>query len=153
MGYLEPKFKYVEIDESESDVLASVVIPVKNRSNTIGDAIESVLKQKTDFKFNLFVVDNYSNDGTTEIIEKFASEDDRVIHLIPERKDLQIGGCWNEAVHHEQCGLYSVQLDSDDMYANENTLQIVVDTFKKEKCAMIVGTYKMTNFKLEEIPP
>lgn len=152
-AYLEPKFKYVEIDENNVDMIASVIIPVKNRVNTIGDAIESVLKQKTDFKFNLFVVDNYSNDGTTEIIEKYAAEDNRVVHVIPERKDLQIGGCWNEAVHHEKCGLYSVQLDSDDMYADENTLQIIVDTFKKEKCAMIVGTYKMTNFKLEEIPP
>jgi len=152
-AYLEPEFNYVDIENTGFDVTASVIIPVKNRVNTIGDAIDSVLKQKTDFEFNLFVVDNYSNDGTTEVIEKYAKEDKRVIHLIPERKDLQIGGCWNEAVHHEKCGMFAIQLDSDDMYANENTISIVVDTFKKEKCAMIVGTYKMTNFKLEEIPP
>jgi hypothetical protein len=152
-AYLVPDFKQIEIDGSGFEYEASVVIPVKNRVSTISDAINSVLAQKTDFKFNLIVVDNYSNDGTTEKIKTIAEKDERLIHVIPERKDLGIGGCWNEALQNKNCGRFAVQLDSDDIYANENTVQIVVDTFKKEKCAMVVGTYKMTNFKLEEIPP
>ncbi len=152
-AYLEPKFKDVNFDESEFEFEASVIIPVKNRAKTVGDAIESVLIQKTNFKFNLFVVDNYSDDGTTEIIKSFGEKDDRVIHLIPERKDLQIGGCWNEAVHHPKCGKFALQLDSDDIYSDENTIQKIYDSFHETKCGMVVGTYKMTNFKLEEIPP
>jgi len=152
-GYLKPDFKYVNFDEYKFETVASVIIPVKNRVKTIGDAIESVIKQNPDFSFNLFVVDNYSTDGTTEIIKKYAEKDKRIIHLIPERKDLGIGGCWNEAVHHYECGMFSVQLDSDDIFKDEHTIQKIVDTFRKEKTGMVVGTYQMTNFELQEIPP
>ncbi len=152
-AYLKPEFKEVDFNELDFEFEASVIIPVKNRAKTIADAVESVLMQKTNFKFNLFIVDNYSNDGTTDIIKSFAEKDERVIHLIPERKDLQIGGCWNEAAHHPKCGKFSAQLDSDDIYSDENTLQKIYDSFKETKCGMVIGTYKMTNFKLEEIPP
>lgn len=152
-AYLEPNFKKVEFKDDEFEFEATVVIPVKNRVSTIADAINSVLSQKANFKFNCIVVDNYSTDGTTEKIKEIASKDERLIHVIPERKDLGIGGCWNEALQNKNCGRFAIQLDSDDIYANENTIQIVVDTFRKEKCAMVVGTYRMTNFKLEEIPP
>ncbi|MCK5087002.1 MAG: glycosyltransferase family 2 protein [Melioribacteraceae bacterium] len=152
-AFLEPEFELIKIDEEEFEVEASVIIPVKNRVKTIGDAIESVLKQKADFDFNLFVVDNYSDDGTSEKIKSFAEKDKRIIHLVPDRKDLGIGGCWNEAVQHNKCGRYSLQLDSDDVYFEENTIQKLVDTFIKEKCAMVVGTYKITDFDLKEIPP
>ncbi len=152
-AYLTPNFKEIEIESDNFELEASVIIPVKNRISTISDAINSVLSQKTDFKFNLIVVDNYSEDGTTEKIKEIAGKDSRLVHIIPERKDLGIGGCWNKAVHNKLCGRFSIQLDSDDIYPNENTVQIIVDTFKKEKCAMVIGTYRMTNFKLEEIPP
>lgn len=152
-AYLAPGFKEITTENDEFEFEASVVIPVKNRVSTISDAINSVLTQKTIFPFNLIVVDNYSNDGTTEKIKAIAEKDSRLIHVIPERKDLGIGGCWNEALTHNKCGRFAIQLDSDDIYANENTIQIIVDTFRKEKCAMVIGSYKMTNFNLEEIPP
>ena len=134
------------------EIEATVVIPVRNRVKTIRDAIVSVLIQKTSFKFNLIVVDNYSNDGTGKILEEYASFG-KLIHIIPERKDLGIGGCWNEAIFHPECGKFAVQLDSDDLYSDENTLQIIVDKFYEENCAMVIGSYRMTNFNLEEIPP
>lgn len=152
-AFLEPKFKEVDLNAGGFPVEASVIIPVMNREKTIGDAISSVLKQETDFDFNLFVVDNYSTDGTTEIIKSYAEKDNRVIHLVPERTDLGIGGCWNEAAHDERCGKFAAQLDSDDMYKDVDTLQRIVDTFKEEKCAMVIGSYLMTNFELQEIPP
>lgn len=152
-AYLKPEFNNVEFNESQFEFEASVIIPVKNRANTISDAITSVLTQKTNFNFNLIIVDNYSDDGTTEIIKSFAEKDNKVIHIIPERNDLGIGGCWNEAVHSAYCGKFAIQLDSDDIYSDENTIQTVVNTFYEENCAMVVGTYKMTNFALEEIPP
>ena len=152
-AYLEPQFKEIEITKEKFEFEATVIVPVKNRSKTIGDAVESVLKQKTNFSFNLIVVDNYSDDGTTEILKTFSEKDNRIIHLIPTRKDLGIGGCWNEAVHHHKCGKFAIQLDSDDVYSDENTLQKIVELFYKEKCAMVVGTYKLTDFKLNEIPP
>ena len=130
-----------------------MVIPVRNREKTIEDAVRSVLIQKTKFPFNLIVVDNHSTDKTTEILQKIASGDKRLIHLIPEGNDLGIGGCWNEAVMFPQCGKFAIQLDSDDLYIDENTVQTIVEAFYEQNCAMIVGTYKMVNFNLEEIPP
>lgn len=151
-AYLEPHFKEVSFGQTAFKYEASVIIPVRNRIRTIEDAIRSVLNQQTDFKFNLIIVDNHSTDGTSEVINNYAS-DNRLIHLIPNRDDLGIGGCWNEAVHHPACGKFAVQLDSDDVYSDEYSLQRMVQAFYEQKCAMVVGTYRMTNFELETIPP
>lgn len=151
-GYMEPKFKHIEFTENDFEYEASVIIPVYNRIRTIEDAIRSVLMQKADFKYNLIIIDNHSTDGTYDAIEKFAG-DPRVIHLVPERTDLGIGGCWNAGVHHPKCGKFAVQLDSDDVYSGEDTLQKVVNSFYEQNCAMVVGTYMMTNFKMEMIAP
>lgn len=150
-GLVEGPFKGVEFTE-EFEYEASVVIPVFNRIKTVEDAVVSVLKQKTNFKFNLIVVDNYSTDGTSELLAKYAAEG-KLIHHKPERRDLGIGGCWNEAINHPKCGRFAVQLDSDDMYSDEHTVQTVVDKFHADKCAMVIGSYKMTDFDLNEIPP
>jgi hypothetical protein len=152
-AWLKPKFKAAKLDEGEFANEASVIIPVKNRMNTVGDAVRSVLKQKTAFPFNLIVIDNHSTDGTTDLLRSLAAKDRRLVHLIPERQDLLIGGCWNEGVHHPSCGRFAVQLDSDDIYRDEHTLQAIVDAFHGQKCAMVIGSYRMTDFKLEEIPP
>lgn len=152
-AYLKPLFKEISPDEEEFEYEASVIIPVYNRIRTIEDAIQSTLKQVCNFRYNVIIVDNHSTDGTTEAIDKWAQKESRILHLIPERKDLGIGGCWNEAIDCEQCGKFAVQLDSDDVYSDENTLQKIVDTFYKEHCGMVVGTYKITDFKMNEIPP
>lgn len=151
-GYLEPKFKHIEFNENNFEYEASVIIPVFNRIRTIRDAIKSVLSQEADFKYNLIVIDNHSTDGTTAAIDEF-KDDPRLIHLIPERKDLGIGGCWNAGVHHTKCGKFAVQLDSDDVYSGPDTLQKIVNAFYEQNCAMVVGTYKMTNFNMEMIAP
>jgi glycosyltransferase, group 2 family len=151
-GYLEPHFKDIDFNQGEFEVEASVIIPVRNREATIGAAIESVLKQQAKFKFNLIVIDNHSTDGTTEAIDAFKA-DGRVIHLVPERNDLGIGGCWNYGVNSAHCGKFAVQLDSDDLYKDEHTLQTIVDAFYEQKCAMVIGSYMMTDFDLNELPP
>lgn len=151
--YLEPKFKKINLNRLDFENEASVIIPVKNRAKTVGDAVQSVLKQKTDFAFNLIVVDNHSTDGTSSILHEFSAKDKRVIHIVPQRTDLGIGGCWNEGVHHKTCGKFVVQLDSDDIYKDENTLQKIVDVFRKEKCGVVIGSYQLTDFNLNEIPP
>ena len=142
----------VKLSDGEFAVEASVVIPVRNRERTIRDAIRSVLEQQTTFPFNLIVVDNGSTDGTSEAIEEF-SADPRVLHLVPERNDLGIGGCWNLAVHHPQVGRFVVQLDSDDLYSSPQTLQRMVDTFYAEGAAMVIGSYRMCDFQLNTLPP
>lgn len=152
-AYLEPKFKRVNLNEGKFDHEVSVVIPTKDRLRTIGDAVESVLQQEANFPFNLFVVDNHSTDGTTDLVRTLAATDARIIHLVPQRLDLGIGGCWNEAIHHEKCGRFAVQLDSDDLFSNGTTLQKIVDFFRAEKCAMVIGSYQVVNFDLLEIPP
>lgn len=151
-AYLKPEFKKIEFGEGNFEYEASVIIPVRNRIRTIRDAIKSVLVQKTNFKFNLIVIDNHSTDGTTEAIDEFAS-DERLIHLIPERTDLGIGGCWNLGVHHPKCGKFAIQLDSDDVYKDENTLTTMVNAFYEQNCAMVVGTYMMTDFNMNMIAP
>lgn len=151
-GYLESHFKDIDFNQGEFEVEASVIIPVRNRAATIGAAIESVLKQQTKFKFNLIVIDNHSTDGTTEAIDAFKT-DGRVVHLVPERNDLGIGGCWNYGVNSKHCGKFAVQLDSDDLYKDEHTLQTIVDAFYEQKCAMVIGSYMMTDFDLNELPP
>ena len=152
-AWLAPKFKEIAFTDNNFEFEASVVIPVKDRAKTIVDAIKSVLTQEVDFKFNLIIVDNYSTDGTSELIKSFAENDDRIIHVIPERKDLGIGGCWNEAINHPQCGKFAIQLDSDDLYIDNTVVKRVVASFYEQNCAMVVGSYQMVNFKLEEIPP
>lgn len=151
-GYLKPEFEHIEFDKGNFEYEASVIIPVRNRIRTIRDAIRSVLTQQADFKFNLIVIDNHSTDGTTEAIDEFSS-DERLIHLIPERNDLGIGGCWNLGVHHPKCGKFAIQLDSDDVYKDEHTLSIIVRAFYEQNCGMVVGTYMMTNFDMQMIAP
>lgn len=151
-GWLPPyKYSSIDLSAGEFPVEASVVIPVLNRVSTIGDAIGSVLAQKTNFKFNILIVDNHSTDGTGDVIDSFA--DERVCHIIPERNDLGIGGCWNYAVNSPQCGRFAVQLDSDDLYSDSGVLQRIVDEFYAQQCAMLVGSYRICNFNMETLPP
>ena len=152
-AYLPPLENETNLDLEEFNFEASVIIPVKNREKTIKNAVLSALKQATDFSFNVIVVDNHSSDSTTQILSDLASKENKLVHIIPKRTDLGIGGCWNEAILNSQCGKFAVQLDSDDLYLNENTLQKIIDKFYQDRCAMIIGSYKLTDFNLEEIPP
>lgn len=153
IGGCLPACKYEDIELSDGDfpVEASVIIPVLNRASTIADAITSVLGQQTTFPFNIIVVDNHSTDGTSEIIDGFG--DARVVHVVPQRTDLGIGGCWNEAVNSPMCGRFAVQLDSDDLYSSPNTLQNIVDGFYRQRCAMLIGSYRICDFELNTLPP
>ena len=151
-AYLKPGMMTVDLKEGEFSHEASIIIPVRNRARTINDAIRSVLEQETSFPFNLIIIDNHSTDGTSEIIEQYKN-DNRVIHLIPERTDLGIGGCWNLGINHPQCGRFAIQLDSDDLYSSPHTIQTIVDKFYKEQCAMVIGSYRMTDFTLQTLPP
>lgn len=150
-GYLAPKFEHIDFDKGDFEYEASVIIPVRNRIRTIRDAINSALSQKCDFKFTVIVIDNHSTDGTTEAIREF--NDDRLVHIIPDRDDLGIGGCWNLGAHHPRCGKFAVQLDSDDVYSDENTLAKVVAAFYEQNCAMVVGTYMLTDINKNMIAP
>ncbi|HAV22394.1 MAG: glycosyl transferase [Ignavibacteria bacterium RIFCSPLOWO2_02_FULL_55_14] len=152
-AYLRPKFSRLPKDTEEYPVEASVVIPVRNREKTVADAVNSVLRQRTQFPFNIIVVDNHSTDRTGDILRELARGNSKVVHQIPLRHDLGIGGCWNEAVLSAQCGKYAVQLDSDDLYSDETTLQRVVDTFRSGNFAMVIGSYRLVDMNLQELPP
>lgn len=144
--------KEVDIKNEEFDIEASVIIPVRNRVNTIKDAVISALSQHTDFDYNVIVVDNASTDGTSELL---ASIDDKRLHVVKlnDNEGMGIGGCWNLAVLDSRCGRFAVQLDSDDVYSSDETLQKIVDKFREEKCAMVIGSYMMTDFEMNPIPP
>lgn len=154
-GAYIPRLDLVSPDLTEGTfpVEASVIIPVKNRARTIADAVRSALSQQTDFDYNVIVIDNHSTDGTTEILAALAKEDPRLVHLTPTRTDLGIGGCWSLAVHHPQCGRFAVQLDSDDLYSGTDTLAKMVGAFYQQRAAMVIGSYRMTDFDLNTLPP
>jgi hypothetical protein len=152
-AYLEPNFAAVPASNEKFSVKASVIIPVRNREKTIADAVRSALKQSADFPFNVIVVDNHSTDGTTEVLSRLTKEDARLIHLIPARTDLGIGGCWNEAVFSPHGGRYAVQLDSDDLYADDQTLARIIARFEEGRYAMVIGSYTTVDFELRELPP
>ena len=50
-GWLAPAFKEIDLEQEKFDTEATVIIPVKNRCTTIGDALESALSQMTDFPY------------------------------------------------------------------------------------------------------
>lgn len=145
--------KLIDFAETGFPVEASVIIPVRNRAKTVADAVNSVLSQEASFPFNVIVIDNHSTDGTSEILSELTQKDERVVHLIPESNELGIGGCWNYGVNSEYCGKFAVQLDSDDVYQDTKVLQTIVDEFYAQKCAMLVGSYTLTDFNMNILPP
>jgi len=152
-AYLEVRTQKAPQTNDSFPVEASIIIPVLNRKRTIREAIQSALTQKTNFDFNIIVVDNHSTDSTTGIIKKLAGKNEKIKHIIPERHDLGIGGCWNEAVFSSYCGRYAIQLDSDDLYSSALTLQRIVDALRKGNYALVVGAYSVVNQRLKKIPP
>ncbi len=153
-AYISPtQLRTVDPTLDAFPVEASVIIPVKNRRETIGEAIKSASTQKTDFPFNIIVVDNHSVDGTTSLLSDLSRQSPLVKHLIPERMDLGIGGCWNEAIHHRDCGRFCVQLDSDDLYSSPYALQKIIDMFHEGNYAMVIGSYTLVDLNLKEISP
>lgn len=144
-------YRQPDFGEQDFEYEASVIIPVFNREKTVADAVKSALGQKASFKFNVIVVNNHSTDRTGEILDELKA--DNLIQIVPERTDLGIGGCWNEAINSSFCGKFAVQLDSDDLYSSPKTLQKIVDAFYKQKAAMIIGSYRMCDFDLNTLPP
>lgn len=144
-------YRQPDFGEQDFEYEASVIIPVFNREKTVADAVKSALGQKASFKFNVIVVNNHSTDRTGEILDELKV--DNLIQIVPERTDLGIGGCWNEAINSSFCGKFAVQLDSDDLYSSPKTLQKIVDAFYKQKAAMIIGSYRMCDFELNTLPP
>jgi len=150
---LEPVFCDLPPSRETFPVEASVVIPVRNRIHTIAEAVQSALDQEADFPCNVLVVDNHSTDGTTAVLAEMAKQHIALRHIIPERRDLTIGGCWNEAVGSLDCGRYAVQLDSDDLYASPHTLRKIVDLLRSGQYAMVIGAYTLVNSRMAAIPP
>ena len=144
-------YRQPDFGEQDFEYEASVIIPVFNREKTVADAVKSALGQKANFKFNVIVVNNHSTDRTGKILDELKA--DNLIQIVPERTDLGIGGCWNEAINSSFCGKFAVQLDSDDLYSSPKTLQKIVDAFYKQKAAMIIGSYRMCDFDLNTLPP
>ena len=152
-AYLNPEFLPRDANVDEFPVRATVVIPVRNRERTIKDAVLSALSQRCAFDFNVIVVDNHSTDRTTETLGELTREHRNLVHLIPRSRDLGIGGCWNEAIYSDRCGEFAIQLDSDDLYADEFTLKKIIAKFDEGPYPMVIGAYTIVDFDLNEIPP
>jgi hypothetical protein len=154
-AYLEPG-EYKELPKAEDyPVTASVIIPCKNRACTIADAIQSALSQKVrdGYSFNVIVVDDNSTDGTAQIIEDLRLKNEDLIYIAQDKTWHAIGGNWNVAIHDPRCGKYAIQLDSDDTYFDETTVQKFIDMFESGEYGMVIGTYQLTNMAGETLPP
>ncbi len=147
------QLRKVEGKQKSFVVEASIITPVRNRRKKIAEAVKSALSQRTDFPFNVIVVDNHSTDGTSAILSDLTRQHPSLKHVVPRRTDLGIGGCWNEALRHEGCGRYTVQLDSDDLYSDPYTLQKMVDLLRQGNYAMVIGSYTLVDSRLKKIPP
>jgi glycosyltransferase involved in cell wall biosynthesis len=153
-AYLPPHhLREVNPTAESFPVEASVVIPVRNRKETISEAVKSALSQHSDFSFNVIVVDNHSTDGTTTVLSDLTRRYSNLKHIVPKRTDLGIGGCWNEAIQSEVCGRYAVQLDSDDLYSSPHSLRKMVIMLRQDRYPMVIGSYNLVDFELNEIPP
>ena len=152
-AWLEPPVGRPKSSDAEFPVECSVVIPVRNRVRTVGNAVESALSQQADFAFNVIVVDNHSTDGTSDVFENSLKKTNVSYILSQSDTDLGIGGCWNEAVYSKACGRYAVQLDSDDLYAGTDVLSRVVAEFRRGQYAVVIGSYTIVDFELKQIPP
>jgi hypothetical protein len=152
-AWLPPPTERPVADDAQFPVECSVVIPVRNRVRTVGDAVGSALSQQADFAFNVIVVDNHSTDGTTDVLRELAATDSRLVHIVPQRSELGIGGCWNEAAFSPSCGRYAVQLDSDDLYSSPDVLSRIIAEFRQGQYAAVIGSYTIVNFDLQQIPP
>jgi hypothetical protein len=152
-AWLPPPAAPLIDDGARFPVECSVVIPVRNRVRTVGDAVASALSQQPDFSFNVIVIDNHSTDRTSDVLRDLAAKDQRVVHLVPSRDDLGIGGCWNEAIYSKTCGRYAVQLDSDDLYAGPDVLARIHAEFQRGNYAAVIGSYTIVDFDLKPIPP
>ena len=151
-GYLAPVFKSVDFGHDDFEFDASVIIPCRNRVRTIGDAIASALDQKTKYRYNVIVVDDNSTDGTVDVIKRFQT-DKKLIYIAQDPSYHAIGGNWNVALHHPSCGRFALQLDSDDLYSGPDTVEKFVNAFYEQQCAMVIGTYQMTDFQMNPLPP
>ncbi len=152
-SFLSPDRKVAAFNEAQFKNKASIIIPVKNRVKTIADAVNSALSQVTDFPFNVIVVDNHSSDGTSEVLNELKNKEENLFVIKPPEKNRGIGGCWNFAIEQNFCGMFAVQLDSDDIYSDKFTLRKIIDKFYETSAAAVVGSYKLTDFSLREIPP
>lgn len=152
-AFINPPQEELITDKGNFPVKASIIIPVKNRVRTISEAVKSALSQSTSFTYNVIVIDNHSTDGTTDLLAEIAHNDTRLVHHIPKRTDLLIGGCWNEAIYSHLCGMYAIQLDSDDMYNGPEVLERVITEFSKKPYALVIGSYTTVNFDLKPLAP
>ena len=163
-AYLRPgAYKALPEADDSYPVTASIIIPCKNRARTIADAIHSALNQKVrdGYSFNVIVVDDNSTDGTAEKIQ--AIKDDKLVYIAQDKTWHAIGGNWNVAIHDPRCGKYAIQLDSDDTYFDETTVQKFIDAFAglepeqdihaAPRYGMVIGTYQLTNMAGETLPP
>lgn len=116
-------------------VLVSIIIPVYNRVNVIGDTLESVLNQSFT-NWECIIVDDGSNDKTTEVVESYCFKDSRFI-LLTRPEILKKGGnvCRNLGFKSSK-GDYIQWLDSDDLL-EQDKLELQIVAFEKDLKASV----------------
>lgn len=121
------------------DPLVSVCMIAYNVEPYIGQSIEGVLSQKTNFPFELVIGEDCSRDGTRAICEAYAGKYPGIIRLLP--SDVNHGMAGNYSRTLEQCrGKYIAVCDSDDIWVDQTKMQQQVDFLEQHADYGIVYT-------------
>lgn len=116
----------------EQQTAVSIVCTNYNKGDWIGEAIESFLMQKTDFKYEIILIDDKSTDHSVDIIRKYAKKYPQQIRAFYNDKNLGITKTWIK-VCKEVKGKYIARCDGDDYWTDTNKLQMQVDALEKSK--------------------
>lgn len=127
--YKNPSFRdmkegrdYVFTDASEQGVVVDIQMMTYNHASYICQAIESVLSQKTQYKYRLIIADDCSTDGTTDIIQTYQQRyPDRIATLIWKHN---VGAqCNSVAVSRYSTSAYAATLEGDDYWIDDRKLE------------------------------
>lgn len=120
------------MQKKKHDIMLSVIIISYNQEKYIKEAIESVLEQKTSYKFEVLLADDCSSDGTGKICEEYAKEYPEIIRNI--KRDKNLGATQNilDAGSFSN-GKYITVLEGDDYWIDKNKIQMQIDFLEKNK--------------------
>lgn len=137
-------------------MLVSVYMVTFNHEKYIEQAIESVLMQKVDFKYEIIIGEDCSSDKTREAIDKYKNMYPDIIK--PIYRDENIGAMKNSLEVFDACsGKYIAMLEGDDYWTDEDKLQIQVDFLENNSeyscCVHNAKTYNCKTEQFEETIP
>ncbi|MBJ7429339.1 MAG: glycosyltransferase [Bacteroidia bacterium] len=109
-----------------SEPIVSVCLITYNHAKYIAQAIESVLMQQTNYEWELVIADDFSTDGTREIIKEYKTKYPEKIKLILQEKNVGANKNWIDLLSYPK-SKYIAYFEGDDYWIDKNKLQKQID--------------------------